>query len=156
MFELLFKYPASLFAKGQFVFLAAWPLWALGVCTLLAAATLAYPLWKTRRQHEEALSGMRSTGIWILQTLLVTVLLFILWHPALSVATLRPRQNIVAVVVDDSKSMAFQETGGTRRDQVVQALNSGVLKSLEKKFQVRLYRAGAALERIVRIRVTNN
>ncbi len=148
MFELLFKYPASLFAKGQFVFLAAWPLWALGICLTLAAAALAYPFWRARRQHEETLGGMRSAGIWILQTLLVTVLLFILWHPALSVATLRPQQNIVAVVVDDSKSMGFQETGGTRRDQVVQALNSGVLKNLEKKFQVRLYRAGTTLERI--------
>ncbi len=148
MFELLFKYPASLFAKGQFVFLAGWPLWALGICLVLAAAVLAYPLWKARQQHAETLGGMRPAGIWILQTLLVTVLLFILWHPALSVATLRPQQNIVAVVVDDSKSMSFQEAGGTRRDQVVQALNSGVLKNLEKKFQVRLYRAGASLERI--------
>jgi len=148
MFELLFKYPASLFSKGQFVFLASWPLWTLGICLVLAAAVLAYPLWKEHKQHTDTLGGMRSAGIWMLQTLLVTVLLFILWHPALSVATLRPQQNIVAVVVDDSKSMAFQETGGTRRDQVVQALNSGVLKDLEKKFQVRLYRAGAALERI--------
>src|SRR4051794_22311916 len=91
---------------------------------------------------------MRSVGIWLMQTLLVTLLLLVLWHPALSVATLRPQQNIVAVVVDDSKSMAFQEGGTTRRDQAVQALNSGLLKNLEKKFQVRLYRAGKTVERI--------
>ena len=148
MFELLFKYPASLFAKGQFVFLAAWPLWAFGLCLLLAAVVLAYPLWKARQKHADPMSGMRSAGIWLLQTLLVTVLLFILWHPALSVATLRPQQNIVAVVIDDSKSMGFKEAGRTRRDLVVEALNSGVLKNLEKKFQVRLYRAGSSLERI--------
>ena len=29
-----------------------------------------------------------------------------LWHPAISVSTLKPQQNIVAVVVDDSRSMA--------------------------------------------------
>jgi uncharacterized membrane protein len=148
MFELLFKYPASLFAKGQFVFLARWPLWTLGLCLILAAAALAYPFWRERRAHTDALGGMRPVAIWLLQTLLISLLLLVLWHPAISVATLRPQQNIVAVVVDDSKSMAFQETGGTRRDQAVQALNSGVLKNLEKKFQVRLYRAGAAVERI--------
>ena len=39
--------------------------------------------------------------------LLAALLLFLLWHPALSVATLQPQQNIVAVVVDDSSSMAI-------------------------------------------------
>src|SRR3954447_7472947 len=135
MFELLFKYPASLFAKGQFVFLGRWPLWVLGACLVLAAAVLALPLWRERKQHNATLGGLRPVGIWLLQTLLVTLLLLVLWHPALSVATLRPQQNIVAVVVDDSKSMAFEENGSTRRDQVLKTLNSGVLKNLEKKFQ---------------------
>ena len=34
------------------------------------------------------------------------MLLLMLWQPALSVTTLRPQQNIVAVVADDSRSMA--------------------------------------------------
>src|SRR3978361_1796792 len=148
MFELFFKYPASLFAKGQLVLLGRWPLWALGLCVLLAALALAVPFWKERREHTATLGGLKPIGLWLLQTLLVSLLLLVLWHPALSVATLRPQQNIVAVVVDDSKSMGFQEGSTTRRDQAVQALNSGLLKSLEKKFQVRLYRAGQTVERI--------
>ncbi len=40
--------------------------------------------------------------VWVLESLFVCLLLFLLWHPALSVSTLRPQQNIVAVVVDDS------------------------------------------------------
>ena len=127
MFELFFKYPASLFSKGQVVFLARWPLWALGLCIVLAAVALAFPFWKERKDLSATLGGMRQVGIWLMQTLLVSLLLLVLWHPALSVATLRPQQNIVAVVVDDSKSMGFQEGGGTRRDQAVQALNSGLL-----------------------------
>ena len=148
MFELLFKYPASLFSKGQVVFLARWPLWALLVCLLLAAAALAYPMWRRRHEHTATLHGLRPVGIWLLQTLLVSILLLMLWHPALSVATLRPQQNIVAVVVDDSKSMSLAEGSSTRKDQVISALNGGVLKDLAKKFQVRLYRAGATVERI--------
>ena len=44
---------------------------------------------------------------------LAAVLLFMLWHPALSVATLKPQQNIVAVVVDDSTSMSVADEGGS-------------------------------------------
>ena len=48
---------------------------------------------------------------------MASVLLLMLWHPALSVATLRPQQNIVAVVVDDSASMAqADEAGGVTRE----------------------------------------
>ena len=61
--------------------------------------------------------------MWLLQTVLASLLLLMLWHPALSVATLRPQQNIVAVVVDDSASMAqADEAGGaTRRAAAMQA-----------------------------------
>jgi uncharacterized membrane protein len=92
--------------------------------------------------------GLRSAGVWILQTLFVSILLLMLWHPAVSVATLKPQQNVVAVVIDDSRSMALNDGGRSRREQVVTALKSGVLAELQKRFQVRLYRAGTSLERI--------
>ena len=92
--------------------------------------------------------GPRSAVVWILQSLLVCLLLFLLWQPALSIATLRPQQNIVAVVIDDSKSMATGEDGHSRKDQVLATLNGGLLNSLKSKFQVRLYRLGDHLERI--------
>ena len=44
MFELLFKYPLSLFHKGQFVFLTPWPLWLLAVAIAGAGALLSTPL----------------------------------------------------------------------------------------------------------------
>ena len=62
--------------------------------------------------------GVRAGVVWLLQTAAWSrLLLFLLWHPALSVATLKPQQNIVAVVVDDSASMAIADEGGsTRKD----------------------------------------
>ena len=37
MFEFLFKYPPTVFAKGSFVLLGEWPVWALiGLVTLSA------------------------------------------------------------------------------------------------------------------------
>ena len=94
----------------------------------------------------------------MLQTLLAAVLLLMLWHPALSVATLRPQQNIVAVVVDDSASMALpDEAGGTtRRAAATNVLNSGLLNALKDKFQVRLYRLGDHLDRFDKLDQLNS
>src|SRR5579872_4158008 len=120
MFELLFKYPASLFHKGQFVMLAPWPLWLLAIAILAAAAIL---FLHVRRNHG-LLTGVRPLAIWILESALIALILFLLWHPALSVATLRPQQNVVAVLVDDSRSMAISESGGTREEQARKLLDS--------------------------------
>src|ERR1051326_1631025 len=115
MFEILFKYPLSLFHKGQFVFLTPWPLWVLGMAILAAGALL---FWHVRRNHG-MLSGLRPLAIWVLETCMVALILFLLWHPALSVATLRPQQNVVAVLVDDSRSMSIADASGPREERRV-------------------------------------
>jgi len=89
MFEILFKYPASLFHKGQFVLLTPWPVWVLVIGILAVAGAM---FWNVRRSHG-MLSGARPIAIWILQTCLMALILFLLWHPALSVATLRPNRT---------------------------------------------------------------
>ena len=147
MFEFLFKYPEAVFSRGTFVLLGGWPVWLLVLAILAAAAGLGWVVWQ--RAGSGRVAGARSAAVWVLQTLLASVLLLMLWHPALSVATLRPQQNIVAVVVDDSSSMAqADEAGGaTRRAAAVNILNSGLINDLKGKFQVRLYRLGDHLDR---------
>jgi hypothetical protein len=147
MFELLFKYPATVFSRGQFVFLAPWPVWLLAVAVVAAAGALA---WHVSRHHG-LLSGARPVVVWLLETALVALVLFLLWHPAISIATLRPQQNVVAVLVDDSRSMGMPENGSTRLRQAEKLLNDGLLANLNKKFQVRMYRFGENLERIQRL-----
>lgn len=144
MFEFLFKYPASLFHKGQFVLLTPWPLWMLALAIIAAGAALFFHV---RRNHG-LLSGARPFAIWLLETGMVALLLFLLWHPALSVATLRPQQNVVAILVDNSKSMAIADADGTREAAAKKALNEGLLKGLSEKFQVRLYEFGKEPQRI--------
>ena len=148
MFEFLFKYPPTVFAKGSFVLLGQWPRWLLLALLVACAGGLGWVIWQRRRAIAPTMRGPRTAVVWILQSLLVCLLLFLLWQPALSIATLRPQQNIVAVVIDDSKSMATEEGGHSRKDQVLSTLNSGLLNSLKSKFQVRLYRLGDHLERI--------
>jgi uncharacterized membrane protein len=148
MFELLFKYPKAVFNRGTFVLLSGWPLWMLGAAVVLAAAGLGWLVW--RRAHgSERIGVFRGAFVWLMQTLLVALLLFMLWHPALSVATLKPQQNIVAVLLDNSASMSMADEGGsTRKDREIAVLNSGLMKSLQEKFQVRLYRMSDHLDRI--------
>ena len=148
MFELLFKYPKAVFNRGTFVLLSGWPMWMLGVLVVLAAAILGWVVWR-RAQGSERIGVFRGAFVWLMQTLLVAVLLFMLWHPALSVATLKPQQNIVAVLLDNSASMSMADEGGsTRKDREIAVLNSGLMKDLQEKFQVRLYRMSDHLDRI--------
>jgi uncharacterized membrane protein len=144
MFELLFKYPLGIFHKGTFVFLTPWPLWLMAIGILAAGGLL---FWQVRRSHG-MLSGLRPIAIWVLETCMVALILFLLWHPALSVATLRPQQNVVAVLVDDSRSMAIADSSGTREAAAKSILDSGLLKALGQKFQVRLYKFGKEPARV--------
>jgi uncharacterized membrane protein len=144
MFEFLFKYPATVFSRGQFVLLSAWPAWVLGLGILAIAAGLGWHV----RQRRGFLTGARPVAIWLLETLLAALVLFLLWHPAISIATLRPQQNIVSVLIDDSRSMSIKEDGKTRLEQATSGLNNGVLDALRKRFQVRLYHFGKDAERI--------
>lgn len=144
MFEFLFKYPAAVFEKGQFVFLAPWPAWALGCAMAVTAALL---LWHVRR-NRGMLTGARPAAIWMLESGMAALVLLLLWQPAISIATLRPQQNVVAVLVDDSRSMAIREGSSTRLEQAARALDAGLLDELRKRFQVRLYRFGRDVERV--------
>ena len=151
MFEFFFKYPLTVFSKGTFVLLGGWPGWALGAAILAAAVGFAL-LVRSRSTGSPRMNGVRSAAVWLLQTLLASVLLLMLWHPALSVATLRPQQNIVAVVVDDSASMAIPDAaGGARLQQAKSVLDSGLIRSLQQRFQVRLYGLSDQLARVDRL-----
>jgi uncharacterized membrane protein len=148
MFEFLFKYPFSVFAKGTFVLLGSWPRWILVLGIVAAAALLGVFVLSRRKQFTPALRGGRAIVLWLLQTALLAVLLLLLWQPAVSVTELKPQQNIVAVVVDDSRSMALQENGSTREQAARKILDDGLLKDLKGRFQVRLYSLGAGVERV--------
>jgi len=148
MFEFLFKYPRSVYARGQFALLGAGPKWLLIVLILAAALGLAWLIRSRLSQAAPVMRGWRVWLIWSLQTLLAAILLVLLWQPAITIAELKPQQNIIAVLVDDSRSMAITEDGITRQAQAVSALQNGVLASLNRGFQTRLYRVDDAPARI--------
>ncbi len=147
MFELLFKYPAAAFERGQFVLLGRWPVWALAAAVLCVAAVL----FQHVRRRRGALTGARPVAIWLLETSLLALVLLLLWHPAISVATLKPQQNAIAVLIDESRSMSISDAAGTRFVQAAGTLQGGLSNALSKRFQVRLYGFGKGAERVAKL-----
>jgi uncharacterized membrane protein len=148
MFEFFFKYPRSVYERGQFALLGGWPKWLLVLLIVAAGVGLAWLIRSRLAEAAPVMRGWRASVIWGLQTLLAAVLLVLLWQPAITVAQLKPQQNIIAVLVDDSRSMAIYEDGSTREAKAVKALQDGVVASLNRSFQTRLYRVDAVPARI--------
>ncbi len=148
VFHLLFKYPAAVFSKGELVLLSAWPRWILLLLILASAAGLALQIRSRLPSAASNLRTWRAAVIWLLESAVVALVLILLWRPVIVVAELKPQQNIVAILLDDSRSMGISEDGITREARAIQALNSGVLTDLQKKFQTRLYSLDSRLSRI--------
>jgi uncharacterized membrane protein len=146
MFQFLFKYPSPVFTKGRLVLLGSWPAWLLPVFIVVVAGALALLIRRRLQDAAPNLKSWRAWVIWGLQSALVALILFLLWEPAMSVSELSSQQNIIAVVVDDSRSMAIADSDGkTREAAALAALEGGILAGLRKRFQTRIYKLGSRL-----------
>src|SRR6202051_300606 len=149
MFEFFFKYPSPVFTKGRFVLLSAWPAWLLPVLIVVSAGGLALlGRWRLR-DAAPPLRSWRAWAVWGIQSAFVALVLLLLWQPAMTVAALSSQQNVIAVVVDDSRSMAIADNGGkTREAAALATLEDGVLSGLQQRFQTRIYRLGGGIKRV--------
>jgi uncharacterized membrane protein len=145
MFEFLFNYPRAVFSRGELILLGGWPRWVLWLLIVAIAAGLAYLIRARISGAPASLKNWRMGAIWLIQSCVAALVLLLLWQPALTVAELKPQQNIIAVLVDDSRSMGLSENGTTRVQQAVKALQGGVLDTLQRKFQTRVYRVDSNL-----------
>ena len=151
MFQFFFKYPMPVFSKGKFVLLGAWPGWVLLLLIVACVTGLAILIWSRLPQAAANISRWRAGAVWLLQSLLIATVLVLLWQPAITVAELAPQQNVIAVVLDDSRSMAIADSGSdgkqAREAAAEKALEDGVLAGLQKRFQTRLYRLDSRVAR---------
>ena len=93
MFEFLFRYPLSIFSKGEIVLLGGWPLWLLLLLILAGAAGLGLLMRARQGAALGSIKGWRSGTLWALQSSMLAAVLTLLWQPALLVSTLKPQQN---------------------------------------------------------------
>jgi uncharacterized membrane protein len=134
VFELLFKYSPWAYRAGELSFASAWPLWVLVAILAVGVVLFAFTLFRQRH-----LAWWRKVIIGALQALLLATVLVMLWRPVLLVERVRDRENVVAVVMDASASMAHGEGEKSRLQESVAALQGGPLDALRKSFGVRLF-----------------
>jgi uncharacterized membrane protein len=152
MFEFFFKYPIPVFTKGKLILLASWPGWVLALLVVDVAILMAWLVWRRMPAAAPRIRNWRAWALCGLEVAMVALLLLLLWEPAITVAELKSQQNIIAVLVDDSRSMGIADSGpggtSTREAAAVKTLEEGVLSGLAKKFQTRVYRLDAGLARV--------
>jgi uncharacterized membrane protein len=136
MWEFLLGHSLWAFRSGEIAFARGWPLWVLVALAVAGLAAIARTLLRNRQ-----LGALRLAVLGLLQVAFLSLLLVLLWRPVLNVERIRDRENVIAVLVDDSGSMNAKADAQTasRREQAVQALQSGVTEKLAASSELRLF-----------------
>ncbi|MGQ0642309.1 MAG: glutamine amidotransferase [Gemmatimonadaceae bacterium] len=137
--QFLFKYPPYFYQQGTFGFSAS-RLTTI-VVALLAAAVLVLNVIVLRRLRT---TGAERPILLACRTAVIVVLAWCLLRPVLVVSSAVPSRNVVAVLVDDSRSMRIPDQAGQPRAAFVRqhlaSPDSALYRALAERFQVRFYR----------------
>jgi uncharacterized membrane protein len=150
LFEALFTYRPVVFQQGEFRFniTTASLVAAVMVAVVVAVAVLTY---RRVRVNE----GRLRDRI-VLTTLRVAALglvLFCLFRPTLIVRAAVNQQNVIAVLLDDSRSMQIADQDAMPRGEYVRAqfgtADSPLMKSLAERFIVRTFKFSSTAGRLI-------
>lgn len=148
IFQALFSYRPVVFEQGELRFdvgtgslVAA----ALALAVMVAAVvTYRGVRGKGRLRDRIVLTGLRMAAL--------AIVLFCLFRPTLIVRAAVPQQNIVAVLLDDSRSMQIPDVAGQPRGAYVReqfgSAESPLIKALSERFLVRTFRFSATTGRL--------
>ena len=137
----LFKYPSRLWERGEFVLSPVLPIWVIGLLALVAVAVAVF----TYRRVQGISTGHRALLL-SLRAAALLILVAALLRPTLVVASAVPQRNVLAILLDDSRSMALKDGGeGTRAEQVERAFadSTALVRALADRFALRFYRFAA-------------
>jgi len=146
LFEVLFKYPPLLYERGELALARPLPAW-LWIAALVVAA-LSVGAYVARRPR---LPRTRLALLTALRLCIVAVVAALLARPVLRVPTVVPRENQLAVLIDDSRSMSIADMdGGTRAAYARAAFGPGseLGEELASRFRVRHLRFASAPSRL--------
>ncbi|GAB4110687.1 MAG: hypothetical protein Kow001_11690 [Acidobacteriota bacterium] len=134
LFSALFKFRPFYFAEGDFHFRTPISFGLYFAAWLSALAFLAW-LYRTRLRSNlrQGLCLLGLKGLWVL------VILLLLMQPTLTLSTLVPQENLVAVLLDNSRSLGILERGVPRGAPAaaLAAPGSAFRSALERNFHVR-------------------
>jgi uncharacterized membrane protein len=148
LFQALFTYRPVVFQQGEFRFdvtgasLTAAAL--AGIVMVGAVITYRGVRHKGRLRDRFVLTALRM--------LVLALILFCLFRPTLVVRAAVPQQNVVAVLLDDSRSMQIPDWGGKPRGEFLRqqfgSPESPIIKALSDRFLVRTFRFSSSANRI--------
>src|SRR4051794_6389846 len=152
IFEFLFKYRPTEFAKASFAFGAplSVTLLVLAIAVIGVPAVMSYAGVRGKSNRRDR---------WVLGTLRVSalfVLMICLFRPMLLLSAAVPQRNYVGVLVDNSRSMRIADKNGKPRSEWVEQQFGGpdsvLLKKLREKFIVRLFSFSSGAQRVDSLR----
>ena len=149
LFQALFSYRPVVFQQGDFRFdLTTASFVAAGIAALvIGAAILTYRSLGAhgRPRDRVVLTALRMAAL--------ALVVFCLFRPTLVVKAAIPQQNVVAVLMDDSRSMQIGDWNNNQPRaeflrQELAAATSPLLKSLSERFLVRTFRFSTTSGRV--------
>jgi uncharacterized membrane protein len=150
LFQLLFEYRPHVFRQGDFRFAppAGAPVAAVVLIAALAIAFVSYRVLRSRVQWREraVLAALRIAAL--------AIILFCIFRPVLIVKAAVAQQNVIGVLIDDSRSMQLPDGNAgdvTRADRIRQTFgnpDSPMMKALSDKFLVRTFRFSSSTARV--------
>ncbi len=147
--EFLFKYPSRVFEQGVFVWQGAG--WARVVVPVVAvliglAAWSYFRAGRAKVLDRVVLTCLRAAAIGLLGVCLL--------RPALLVSISAPQQNVLGILLDDSKSMLIRDADSLTRLERVRQLfgdsTGSLVRKLSERYALRFYRFSETMERIDR------
>ncbi|HEY6361855.1 MAG TPA: glutamine amidotransferase [Vicinamibacterales bacterium] len=148
LFEALFRYRPVVFQQGEFRFDitgAALTAAALaGVVMVAAVVTYRGVRHKGRFRDRLVLTMLRMS--------ILALIVFCLFRPTLVVRAAVPQQNVVAVLLDDSRSMQIPDWQAQPRGDFIRrqfgTAESPIIKALSERFLVRTFRFSTSASRV--------
>ncbi len=148
VFEYLFKYPRVAYERGEIVWSGSWSPLVLATVLLLGVLLV---LWSYRWGRART-TPLATWVLVIARAAGLAILVICLLRPTLVLSTAVPQQNVVAILIDDSRSMGIPDQGDRPRGIVAQetfaTAESPVLGEIEDRFMVRHFRFSALTERL--------
>jgi uncharacterized membrane protein len=147
LFQFLFEYRPNVFRQGDFRFAppAGAPVAAAVVIAAVAIAFVSYRVLRTRVQWRE-----RAT-LAALRLIALAIVLFCIFRPVLVVKAAVAQQNVVGILIDDSRSMQLTDENGSRGDLIRKTFanpDSPMMKALSDRFLIRTFRFSSATARL--------
>jgi uncharacterized membrane protein len=139
LFTFLFKYRPVVFEHGRLVFETARP-----IVLMLGALAVAIVLGTMYLRQRTRVGGTTVAALTTIRALILTLIALALLRPALTISTVVPGENFLAVLIDDSRSMRLVDDETTTRGaQALEAFTAGssdLLAGLRERFTLRYYR----------------